>query len=1005
MVTRSIIFFLVIVSTSIAAPRGKERPVPADPSYPANILISERAAAKADTVYLLGGPDRDDGTFESGGLPDWHGWYGVDRTERTDTKWRVDLYNSPTGTPAAWCGEMIPSCGGDDPEGGYGNNYEEYLDWTGSVADPGLPTDVTVTMTLNHDNEPGYDYLHLQHASAAGWTTVRTWNGSNAVGGVFTPLDEVIPFTVASEDLQDGTVVLRLSATSDVIWSDADCQWPTAGHAQIDDLGVQGDNGLVGTVDDFESGLEASNWHPGAHVAVGDFAKVWPLLENLDECTDNHTPQAAFIDDGVVVPCTGGTLGTTWTYGPGGYAINLNGGCAGPAEHLWNEIWSPPIAYADPVTGAPLGSSHTGAVLEYEIMKHLPLTNGAFAVWHVRSSTDDGNNWTEWRDWNYISYFYSSGYIRLAWDVGRFLVPDPTHVQIALGVYEIGWIWGFTGQDPTPAPYYDNVALKVYTIDGPTISTRELEQAQDSFPTIGTIDYVDLGANSIRFDMANDIIGDLVPAILPGDSITFDVVATRPGSVLTGLPRLHYAMKPNPLFDPYRLHPVAGSVAGDTVFTSTGVVVPDRYAFDLPDEDFFFPGDVIHYYIRAEDVSPGFEGSSTLPADLSGFGVFPGDPGYVPNLYHSSFTVRGLPSLGSATPGDHPPILFYNDFGSRGEENEWMTALGNLGYVEGEDYDIYYTNAPGSGVSNGLGSRATLDQITGYSTMLYTFGDLTMFSLTTFDQASDKSNDLALVDAWLQTGRNMMLTGDNIAHDLSLAQGNAGVDFVDTWLSIDYIQHSVNPLLGGDLNPVVVPVEGNSMGIDTEFRAYGECPSENSFDAVAPVGDVETLLRWSGFLGVESAGFLNTHMGSRVAFFPVSFFNMWSLEDNPGPLAARTHLLDRVLTYFGETPSGPPTQVPGDVPRVLTADAYPNPFNPATTVAYEVPRRGPATVRIYDVRGQLVRTLVDEAHEAGRYTAVWNGRNDDGAAIASGVYFAEVRSGGESVVRKLALVK
>ena len=975
-------------------------------------------SAKSDTVYLLGGPGAGTGKFHNDinpTLPDWEGWTSVDLTEKTTEIWHIDTFNAPAGGNAIWCGEVFASCGAGDPAEGYGNGYEEYLDWVGTVADNGLPTNVTVVFDINYDNEPGYDYLYLTHNGAAGYTVVGTYNGSTWDSGtsMFVPLlGETVSFTVAAADLVgagSNEVHLRFRGTSDGGWSDSDCLWPTSGLAQLDNISVSGDNGLPGTTDDFESGMLASNWFLAFPVSVGDFAKIWPQLAMLDPCNTNDTPQVAFIDDGVVVPCTGGTLGTTWTYGPGSYTHNLTGGCAGPTYHAQNEVWSPVLAWEDEL-GNPIGSTHAGANYTFEVYRHLPLLNGMFYVWHLRSSNDNGVTWTGWADRNFVYYSNTPGILRVGQNVTDLVTNTPTNVQLALGVYELGWIWGLSDTDGTPAPYFDNVAFTAYAIQGPAITTRELEMAQDNFPTIGDIDLVDLSANDIRFDMANDIMGDVAAAILPGDSITYDVTAVRPGSALNSRPRLYYTMKANSLFDPYRLHATSGFVEGDTVFTATGVVVPDRYGFDLPDEDFFFPGDVIHYYIWAEDNQAGDIGVTTLPGDLSGYGVFPGDAGYVSFDWPSSNIVRGLPTISDAA-GTQPEILFYNDFGGRGGENEWVGSLNNLGYIEGVDYDVYYVNAPSSGVSNGLGSRATALQIAGYNSVLYTFGNLSSFSLPTFDQASDKTDDLSLFDTWLQTGKNMLLTGDNIAYDLTQGQGTAGLNFVNTWLSVNYVQHDVSALLGGVTAPLVQATTGNAtfdLGID--FIAYGSCPGLNTFDAVQPAGTTEVIANWAGHAGLEAAGFSNVNMGSKVVYFPVDLMYWYTTPGYtpPGALgavAARTEGLNNILIYFGHlSGSGTPTGV-GDAPRVLSARNFPNPFNPTTEIKFNMPKRGHVNIEIFNVRGELVRTLVDEVRDAGLQSVMWNGTSDSGSDVASGVYFYQTKTDGQTVVNKMALVK
>lgn len=83
----------------------------------------------------------------------------------------------------------------------------------------------------------------------------------------------------------------------------------------------------------------------------------------------------------------------------------------------------------------------------------------------------------------------------------------------------------------------------------------------------------------------------------------------------------------------------------------------------------------------------------------------------------------------------------------------------------------------------------------------------------------------------------------------------------------------------------------------------------------------------------------------------------------------------------------------------------PNPFNPQTTLAYEVSESGPVTLEVYDMNGRLVRTLVDEVRAAGRHVAIWNGQDDAGKRVASGVYFATFRSGDQKHTRKMTVVK
>ncbi|MBK7703555.1 MAG: T9SS type A sorting domain-containing protein [bacterium] len=96
----------------------------------------------------------------------------------------------------------------------------------------------------------------------------------------------------------------------------------------------------------------------------------------------------------------------------------------------------------------------------------------------------------------------------------------------------------------------------------------------------------------------------------------------------------------------------------------------------------------------------------------------------------------------------------------------------------------------------------------------------------------------------------------------------------------------------------------------------------------------------------------------------------------------------------------------GDAPSVLSlAQNYPNPFNPSTQIAYTVPRAGQVELRIFDLAGREVRTLVSGELAASTYVVEWNGRDEAGRQAASGTYYYRLRSEGQELTRKMTLLK
>ncbi len=84
---------------------------------------------------------------------------------------------------------------------------------------------------------------------------------------------------------------------------------------------------------------------------------------------------------------------------------------------------------------------------------------------------------------------------------------------------------------------------------------------------------------------------------------------------------------------------------------------------------------------------------------------------------------------------------------------------------------------------------------------------------------------------------------------------------------------------------------------------------------------------------------------------------------------------------------------------------YPNPFNPSTTIRFDLPEAEPVLVRIYSVNGALVQTLVDGMMQAGSHQIRWNGRNAAGQTVTSGVYFFSVKAGQKQSIHKMILLK
>ncbi len=997
------ILAVLLVLQPAALATARPAAVPAQPQFGGELIhgaVPGAAKAAGDTIMLMGPHGSGApyiGSFESaGGGADWNGWTSRDYTVDPDTHWQVDTYGVISGLFSAWCGDAsFPSCDAGDPAGGYGNSWDVALEWRGAVADPGLPCQVDVSAVVNHDVEPMYDYCYLSVLTAGGRVDLWTADGIGtavvlAETHIYQPGDYV--------GLSGDQVVVQFRVTSDPGWSDSDCEYPSAGAMQVDDVVITLSNG-IGAAHDFEDGT-LGPFVPVGPVGVGDFAQLLNNLQDVDPCASNSSYQVVFIDDGVVVPGTGGSPCINWCYGPNGFIVNTTGGLAGPDHHLHNVVISPVMVWPD--------QGRDGALFAYGHYGHEDLSAdspGIFEIWGVRSVASGNPADLEdapWLDRNFVN-FPSGAYQRAEEVVSDLLVPGRTHVQVMLGASEFGYNWGFDGDDGYPAPYFDNVRFQVFPQSGPELSAAEQHLAQDAFPANGGLDPVDLGANSVRFDMAQNISRASHLRNDPGDSLVIFAAPVRAGAVLVEAPRMHWRLQRNPVFDAVRSSglPDVGSVLMGAIESGY-----QSWSADLPDTGFLFPGDVLHYYFAATDNVGGDQRTALLPADTTGFGDFSGALSYDP-----SFTMRALPSVRwGGSNFNQPGVLFWNDFARRGEGGAiWDEAFTWNALRLGREYDVYYTNAPTSGVGNGLGGRATLAQLAGYDDLVYSSADLFQRTIANGDAASGFSPDVQLLEAWLALGgKDAFLAGDNLASDLAYS-GTETAAFLQNRLGLSLASSDIRPLIHSQVAPKVVAAAGNQVFLPAyvvDWIAGGSCPAINTFDAVTPTGPGMRLAEFTtagGQSGVYpySAATLAAANGARVISLPYDL--MFVETADAGSVAASTRLFRAVGAFLGfilvvgDVPDA-------DVPGSFATRHYPNPFNPSVRIECSIARAGRLTVNVYDMRGRLVRTVLDEHVEQG-VAVSWDGRDAAGAQAASGVYFYVARMHDDVQVGRMMLLK
>jgi len=95
----------------------------------------------------------------------------------------------------------------------------------------------------------------------------------------------------------------------------------------------------------------------------------------------------------------------------------------------------------------------------------------------------------------------------------------------------------------------------------------------------------------------------------------------------------------------------------------------------------------------------------------------------------------------------------------------------------------------------------------------------------------------------------------------------------------------------------------------------------------------------------------------------------------------------------------------GIIPKTIKLlENYPNPFNPETVIRFELPKISLVTIQVYNTLGQKIRTLISEQRPAGIHIIKWDGKDDHGSSVSSGVYFYSMETGDFRQVRKMVLL-
>ena len=960
----------------------------------------------------------------------WQGWDRVDNTAQIGTWFHVDDFNGITpgyagrlvaieGTQSAWCGAR-PTDGpyeylcSWERAPGYGNSWNQSL-LTGEIVFAGI---LHLSYHGVFDSEPDWDYTYVEYdAGNDNWVRFQSWDGV-----VDTIITHDIPMT-------KNKTKLRFNFVSDGAWSDQDGLWQTDGACVVDSITIADDSTPDPVLDfeDFEDWtLYATDnfaggdiWYCAENPAYGRFSGLASNLDDKDPCGDNFGTQIVFYI-GSTFPSASypGLFDTPFCTGPG----NITAPCQDES------IVSPVIQMDQYSTNCDVNQDGTipaedlpllgGAIMRFTAYRDIPLPNLVFYTWGLRNIDPITGCPGQWQDRNFVYYGPDKDYIFGGWDVSDLIGPDP--IQMRIGVSDMCDAWYDSYGDcaaHTPTPWLDNARIYRYKVTGPQWAWRDLDIFQDNFPGVE----FDL-ESWVRADAANDLNGNDDPIIRPGDSSVVDCTSPLAGALrnggVTGEAEVYCHVRATDI-GPLGKPALFGSglvgtygtyVSDDGEWTiiqcdsalSGGVnTVADKFMIDLNDS-LFTRGYMVEYYFLAWDAN-GY--SSTLPRRA--------DEGQ-----YFEFT---------CLPTGKSDVLFVDDFHGRGTfegnvETYWNPTFAAVIPPENQP-DRYDVNSPSSLVSNGPGSRAYLNQLrrnegsqSGYTIIVWDSGNLSSGTITDGSTLSDKSDDATMLINWLDQSENdvgLFVCGDDVAEDLNGLPSTQALQLMSTWCGVNFIEGSYFDLTGGRMaggvvTPLCAGTVGGIFGSGLGFYAFAGCPIINQFDVLDATANGNVAVLYPDYegdsyaAGIQSVTVNASGYDAKTMWFGFSF--MYLRDTDVASPGIRNVVFNDIYVWFNGIPNTDITE--DEVPKAnKLSQNFPNPFNPTTTIKFDVRAKGHVSLKIYNVAGQLVKTMANEVMDAGSYSREWTGTNNAGVKVASGVYFYSFEAENFKATKKMVLLR
>jgi hypothetical protein len=328
--------------------------------------------------------------------------------------------------------------------------------------------------------------------------------------------------------------------------------------------------------------------------------------------------------------------------------------------------------------------------------------------------------------------------------------------------------------------------------------------------------------------------------------------------------------------------------------------------------------------------------------------------------------------------------LVVDGFDRTEASGSWHEPAHPFAMIHGQSVPTDFSTCANEEVVNGNVNLAS------YDVVVWILGDE-----STADETFSSAEQL-LVQDYLRNGGKLLVSGSEVAWDLDRPSGptQADRDYLHNFLKARYA--------GDDANEYAVSGDAATIfsGISLRYGLVAEgSPYEEDWpDFITPEASASVILHYGGATSTTYAGVAYRGMfpgGSQPGGVVYIGFPFETITTKPN----RDTLMARVYRYFEVATDV--DEVSDEIPvRTELFQNYPNPFNPTTTIGFKVQGSGSVVLKVFDILGKEVATLVNEELRSGSYS-----RTFDGSGLASGVYFYRLEAGSFSQTRRLLLLK